>query len=410
MDIVEPKDKEDRRVKAAKIALMRNPQFCRWSGIMMLGRTIITDEIPTAATNGRDEWYGREFIKLLDDKGLRFAILHENSHKLYRDLTLWEKLYKEDPKLANMACDYVHNLKLHDLDPNETFIAMPRIDGKPIGLLDERFRGMHHKQVFDILKEEGEGQGQGGQGQPGEGQPGEGSMDHHDWEGAQGLTPQEKETLAKDIDRAIRQGQALHNKMAGKGAGNSDRGFGELLEPKVNWKEQLREFAQSSVTAQDEATWAKPNRRHLWDDVYLPTLIGNRVREVVIGVDTSGSIGGPDLNAFLSEAQGVCRLVKPELLHLIYWDTAVAGHETYTEATLETLAASTKPRGGGGTDPTCMMAYMKEKRIKPECIIMLTDGYISNWGSEWGVPILWVIVDNPGATAPIGKTIHMEKS
>jgi hypothetical protein len=34
---------------------------------MMVGKTSVCDDIPSACTNGRDEKYGREFIATLDD-------------------------------------------------------------------------------------------------------------------------------------------------------------------------------------------------------------------------------------------------------------------------------------------------------------------------------------------------------
>ena len=78
------KDKEERRLKKVKIALMRNPQFALWSGIMMVGKTKLDEDFPSAMTNGRDEIYGREFVKGLDDKELAFVVLHENLHKAFR--------------------------------------------------------------------------------------------------------------------------------------------------------------------------------------------------------------------------------------------------------------------------------------------------------------------------------------
>ena len=47
--------KEERRLKKVKIALMRNSRFALWSGILMVGRTYVRDDIPSACTNGRDE-------------------------------------------------------------------------------------------------------------------------------------------------------------------------------------------------------------------------------------------------------------------------------------------------------------------------------------------------------------------
>ena len=142
------KDKEERRLKKVKIMLMRNPKFALWSGIMMVGKTELRDDFPSAATNGRDEWYGREFVKGLDDKELAFVVLHEALHKAYRHLFIWKKLDEIDRNLTNAACDYVINLQLVDMDPTEQVIAMPRKQGKVYGLLDRRIHiyqaGLRH--------------------------------------------------------------------------------------------------------------------------------------------------------------------------------------------------------------------------------------------------------------------------
>ena len=201
-----------------------------------------------------------------------------------------------------------------------------------------------------------------------------------------------------------------HNKLVGKGAGNLNRDIGELLEPKVDWREMLREFVKATCSAKDASSWRRVNRRYLSTDTYMPSLIGERVGHLVIGIDTSGSIGGQELNDFLTEVKGIASEVHPEKVDLMYWDSQVAGHEEYGYHEVDNIVSSTKPRGGGGTDPTCMITYMKEKNIKPEAIIMLTDGCIGDWGNEWNAPILWTICGQWGKNtyAPNGKTIHIE--
>src|SRR5512137_1179735 len=119
---------EERKVQKAKISLMRSPKFALLSGVLMVGKTRVDDNIPTAATNGRDERYGREFVKRLKDQELNFVVAHEASHKMYRHLTTWKKLHDEDHRLANSACDYVINLMLKDLDPEGRLIQMPKWD------------------------------------------------------------------------------------------------------------------------------------------------------------------------------------------------------------------------------------------------------------------------------------------
>ena len=395
------KDKEERRLSKVKISIMRNPKFALWSGLMTVGKTRVDDNVPTACTNGRDEIYGREFIKSLDDKELAFVVLHETLHKAYRHLFTWKKLHDDHHQIANMACDYVINLQLLDMDKEQSVLAMPTRAGKAIGLVDERFRGFNTKQVFDILKEEEPDGGYGGGGD---------GFDEHDWEGAKELSDEDKKAIEKEVDQALRQGVINHNKIAGKGAGGLNRELGDLLEPKVDWREMLREFVKATCSAKDASSWRRVNRRYLSGDTYMPSLIGERVGHLVIGIDTSGSIGNEELNEFLTEVKGIASEVHPEKVDLMYWDTEVAGHEQYGYHEVDNIVSSTKPMGGGGTDPTCMIAYMKEKNIKPEAIIMLTDGCIGHWGDEWESPILWTICGQWGKNtyAPIGKTIHIE--
>jgi predicted metal-dependent peptidase len=389
----------ERKLAKVKIALMRNPQFALWSGILMVGKTSVSDDVPTACTNGRDEIYGRAFVEKLNEKELAFVILHEAMHKAYRHLTSWHKLYKEHPMLANMACDYVINLELHDIEKKTGALAFPTLEGRKLGLLDEKFRGMNTKQVFDLLKKEcEEGFDRGDNENP---------LDEHDWEGAQNLSDEEKEAIEKEIDRAIRQG-VMAQKKVGQGAGGLSRELEEMLNPQVNWREVLREYVKSICSGKDASSWRKVNRRFLSSDTYMPTLVSERVGHLVIAVDTSGSIGGRELANFLSEVKGIAEEVTPDKVDLLYWDGEVAGHEEYDSYTVGNIINSTKPRGGGGTSPSCVSTYLKDKGIKPECIIMLTDGYVgSDWGRDWEAPVLWTIVGNNDAVAPNGRTVHV---
>ncbi len=411
---------EERKLQKAKISLMRDPKFALLQGIMMVGRTHVDDRIPTACTDGRDERYGRDFIKNLKDAELNFVVAHESGHKMYRHLTTWRKLYDENKRLANAACDYVINLMLKDLDPNGRTIQMPvykdgPMKGKPMGLIDERFRGMNAKQVFDILKQEQ--QKQGGGGGDGDGEPGGGDgdgdgggFDDHEWDDAKNMSEEDKRVLEREIDQAIRQGIMAHKKIAGQGAGGIGRELEELLEPKVDWREVLREFVKATCRNKDKSSWRRVNRRMLSSGYYMPSMIGERVGRIVIGVDTSGSIGMRELSDFLSEVKGIAEEVSPEKIDLIYWDSVVASHEEYDESAVANLVSTTKPKGGGGTSPSCVSKYLKDKAIEPECVVMLTDGYVgSDWGSGWPAEVLWCIVNgDASAVADNGKTIHIK--
>lgn len=414
--MTEHKDKEVRRLKKAKITVMRSPLFALWSGVMMVGTTEVRDDIPTAATNGRDEYYGRGLIKLLNDKMLAFVVLHENGHKMLRQLTIWKKLFDINPKIANIACDHVVNLMLLEADPNETVIEFPKIDGKPIGHADKRFTNWNAKRIFDtLLEEEDKNGGSGGGGGGGRGEDSEGAggspfedgFDEHDWQGAKDMTAEEKRELERELDEAIRNGQMAHQRMNGNKAGSMSRELGDLLAPKIDWREALAEFVRSMCNANDTSSWRRVNRRFLHSGIYMPSMIGERVERIVVGVDTSGSIAGAELSRFLSEVKAVADNVRPEFLDLYYWDAQVASHEAYDEGNMSTLVASTKPKGGGGTDPRCLMDLLNKERAQPDCIIMLTDGYVPAWGDDWPAPILWVVCNGNNTSATSGKTVHI---
>ena len=94
--------KAEDRILKAHIALMQDKRTLAYSGIIMVGKTAIRGDIDTAATNGRDVFYGREFVDSLTDQELRGLVLHEAKHKLYQHLFIWQKLFEEDA-----VCDSV---------------------------------------------------------------------------------------------------------------------------------------------------------------------------------------------------------------------------------------------------------------------------------------------------------------
>ena len=302
-----------------------------------------------------------------------------------------------------------------------------------LGLIDERFRGMDTLRVYEILKKEckkgGDGKDKGGgdgrKGSGGSGQPdnpsdgrGEGSQndaepyefDEHDWEGAQGMSEQEKESQAKEIESALRQGSILVGKMGG----NVDRNISEMLVPKINWKDALREFVKSVTQGKDQTSWRRLHKRYIASDIIMPSSYDEKVGSIVIGIDTSGSIGTEELTQFLSEVKSICDEVNPEAIDVLYWDTHVASRETYQGSELSNLVESTKPAGGGGTEPACVPKYIHKHGMRGECLLMLTDGYIgrqdpSNW-SDLPMPVLWCVKGNRHFSSDevVGKVVHVE--
>jgi len=398
----------EQRLSKAVVDIMGSPKYIALAGVLMIGNRSVGDKVKTACTNGRDEKYGRAFIETLNDAELRFLVLHECYHKLYRHLTTWRHLYDKNAQLANAACDYVINIKLTD-DNNDGFAVMPKV-----GLLDAKYRGMDSAQVYKLLEDdqqdsgdgEGEGEGEGsGEGSGGgNGAPSGTNLDDHDWEGAQDMTAEETKELARDIDEAIRQGALA----AGKLGSGGDRMFDEFLQTKIDWREVLREFISTTCQGNDYSTWRRPNRRFVSSGYYMPSGVSEQVGELVIAIDTSGSIGSRELSKFLGEVKGICDQVKPDVVRLLYWDTEVCADEKYVGTEVENLVQSTKPAGGGGTMVECVPEYMTQHGVKPQAVVVLTDGYLGgSWGT-WACPVLWCIVGNKGAMPDVGKYVHVE--
>ena len=385
----------EQRLQKAVVDIMANPKYVALAGVLMIGKREVVDMadgvVPTAMTNGRDEWYCREFCESLNDAELRFLILHENYHKLYRHMITWQHLYKEDGDRANKACDYVINVKLVD-DNKDGFATMT--GQLAMGCFDEKYRGWDTARVYKSLPSTPEGEGGNGGGD---------GFDVHDWDGAEELTTQEKNELTRDIDEAIRQGALV----AGKVGNGADRELTELLKPQIDWRKVLRDFVTDTCKGNDFSTWQRPNRRFIASDIYMPTGITERVEGIVVGGDMSGSIGQHEQAVILTEVSSITDTVKPSWLRMLYWDTEVVGDEKYEMHQLDNFVQSTKPVGGGGTDPSCVPEYLTSHKITPQCVIMITDGYVGSWGN-WCHPVLWVIIDNDNAHPPVGKYIHVK--
>ena len=133
----------EQRMTKARVRLMTHPLFCALSGIMMMGKVTITEEVETACTNGRDEEYNPKFMELLNDEELCFLIAHENFHKMYQHCSIWEHLFREDAECAGIATDAVINLQIekwgNPVGQFDRIVQFPSIGG----VYDEAFEGMH---------------------------------------------------------------------------------------------------------------------------------------------------------------------------------------------------------------------------------------------------------------------------
>ena len=396
---------EEQRIKKGHIALMKHPETALWGGVMMMGSTEVVDEAITAYTDGINKKYGRTFLQTIcpTQPEVNGLILHENLHIGLRHHLHGADMFKEDGEKANKAADYVVNDMITEISKKyPELVQLPRG-----GLYDPQYHNMSMREIYKLLKSKKGGGGGGGkpdkEGEKGSGSGGgEYEFDKHDF--GKPMTQEEAKEMDGKIDRAIREGALL----AGRLGIDLPRSVTDLLNPVIDWKKELADFVTSSCKGKDEYTWRKFNRRLISNDIYLPTVENETIGEVVVAIDTSGSIGQEQLNAFASELVSICDAVSPDAVRVLWWDTKVHGEQLFTD-NYDQIGSMLKPLGGGGTRVSSVAEYINKKKINAECVLVFTDGFLES-DVKWDIsaPTLWMVTENRNWTPPSGKKVFME--
>lgn len=347
--------------------------------------------IKTMATDGTVFLYNPDFVESLTLDELRFVLCHEVGHCVFQHMF---RKGDRHHKTWNQAGDYIIN----DLLVKENVGKMPQ-------------GGLHNSQlvqagggttegVYEIIYQEGGGGGGGGQGKGGNGttEPGDNHGDPlDDCMDAPG-SPADKSQAEQEMKVRVAQA-AQAAKMMGKLSAGMQRFVDGALKPKVDWREVLRRFVSSKVKT--DASFAKPKRRFLADDIYLPSLTGEALGELVVAVDCSGSVGEKELSEFAAEVRGIVEDCKPSKLHVVYFDSEVAHHDTF----LPDDDVVISPHGGGGTAFSPVMRFLDEHDIVPEACVFLTDLYCNDFGDQPAYPVLFVTT--AATEAPWGEVVEM---
>ena len=355
-----------KKLEKATVDLLRHPETAAYAGVLVMGKTTVVDDIPTACTDGVNEKYGEAFLNKLMLPEVRGLKLHEGLHKVFKHTVRGLPYWKKNAKLANMAADYVVNDVIMNIK-DKAFIKLP--DG---GLYDSKFHGWSYPEIYRHLEKEEE---QGGQGN-GAGQP----FDEHDMSNG-------------------RFGQKL------------PRSVTETLQPKVDWTTALREFVSSIAQGNDEHTYRKFDKRMILDDIIQPGVMSEKVGDIVVAIDTSGSISAAMINEFAAELQSICEQVNPDALRVMWWDTTVSSEQVFTPDGFNDISKLLKPTGGGGTHVSCVSEHMLKRNYKADCVLVFTDGYVED-DVKWDVmcPTLWLVTGKRDFVPPNGgKTVKVEE-
>jgi predicted metal-dependent peptidase len=283
----------DRIIVARVGLLLRHPFF----GNMATRLRILAadDWLPTAAVDGRNLYYNTQFFNAMNNKELEFVIAHEILHMVFDHLGRRDD---RNPMLYNIAADYIVN----------NVLVRDRIGEKPSIVdcfQDFKYNEWTSEEVYDELFKEAEEQGKEFLEQLGE------MLDEHlDPEGGDGdddgdageekdangnnvskKKPKYSKEEIKKIKDEIKEGMMAAAQAAGAGntPGEVQRMIRELTEPKMNWRELLRQQIQSTI--KDDYTWAKPSRKGWHTGAVLPGMNYMDTIDICVSLDMSGSIG-----------------------------------------------------------------------------------------------------------------------
>lgn len=199
------------------------------------------------------------------------------------------------------------------------------------------------------------------------------------------------------ITQAAQQAKAIGNV-----PGGVRRLVDSVVTATVDWRELLRLFIEKD--ARSDYAWLPPNRRWLSSGICMPGLHSKEPGQVVVAVDTSGSIDDQLLARFSVEVSGLLEDYDTTI-HVIYCDTRVQGVQTFEH---QDLPLKLNPQGGGGTNFRPVFDWVAEQNLEPCCLAYLTDLQCSRFPqSAPEYPVLWLCTEPNGREVPFGQVVEI---
>ena len=406
-------DVHDRVIVARVGLLLRHPFFGNMATRMRVQNC--DDWCPTAATDGRNLYYNTQFFNMLTNKQIEFVIAHEILHCVFDHIIRRED---RNPRIFNIACDYkVNNLLVRDkigerVDQIQIFQDFKYDDWTSEEIYDDIYNKYDEEELQalgELLDEHIDWEKDGDQ--PGEGKnPEQGGGKEKDKKKSK--RPSYSKEELKKIRDEIKESMITSAQSAGAGntPGEIARMIKELTEPKMNWRELLRQQIQSTIKS--DFTFSRPSRKGWHTGAVLPGMNFMDTIDICIGIDMSGSIGDIQAQDFLGEVKGIMDEYKDYNIKLWCFDTAVYNEADFSADGGEDLM-DYDVQGGGGTDFEVNWEYMKENDIQPKKFIMFTDGYpFGSWGDSDYCETVFIIHGHhdKNTKAPFGVTAHYEEA
>lgn len=354
--------------------------------------------VPIAAVTPKGEiLYNSEGIKDYSVDQLVFILCHEVLHVVYMHAL---RRGNRNHFLYNIASDAVIN---------ETLIAAGV--GKPLeGCV--RFSGaenMTSEEVYDLLNKNaqmkaehmdlicdgdssmGDGANSSVKNATGEDDPLADARKAHGQKLSDGQKKLAETKTKMDISEAVSMAR-MRNKNIGGAKGALLRKLEEFVMcEKLPWYEYLSRFMTGFVSQGE--SWRRPNRR--FSNVYLPTTDRlPAMGQLIVGIDTSGSIGPKELAAFAKHLNDVVEDCRPAAITVLWCDSEISGVDEFT---LDDVPFKLEPKGGGGTDMREITNWCNDNAPDADTCVIFTDGWTPypDEGEEL-VPTLWVLTEHSG--------------
>ena len=352
----------------AKIQLMARPDSAFFTTLCFSLKHVWDEEIPTACTDGREIRFSPKFFMSLAVEEQVFLLLHESMHVAYLHMA---RLGDREHRRWNHAADYVINQQLVDRG-----FKMPKQ-----GLLDPQYANKSTEEVYDLLPV---------------------NLSKDCWDDLKAGPPADDEQLTQDVqDILIR--ASIQSKMAndkpGTIPGDIQVYLDKLLDPKLPWNRILQKYLNGFC--KNDYSFKKPNRR-FFPEYHLPSLYGEKLMDLTIAVDISGSVSDHDFKVFVSEVHSIFRMMKPEKITLLQFDTKLQ-HIDEIRSIQELLKLKFTGRGGTLIEP--VMEHVRAKR--PQLLLVFSDGeFTLPTDKPKNTEVLWVIHNNTKFKPSFGKVIH----
>lgn len=212
------------------------------------------------------------------------------------------------------------------------------------------------------------------------------------------LSESEKQELAVQWQQRMA-GAAQQAMQAGKLSGAMARLVDDLLQPQLPWRQLLAQYM--SASARDDYNYTRPSKRE--GAAILPSLRSKQV-DLVVVLDTSGSISKSEMQFFLSEVNAIKGQVKARItLHACDNHMDQSGpweYEYWDEFSLPDNIS-----GGGGTSFVPVFDWLATQGRQPDLLIYFTDALGEFPKLEAFFPVIWLVKGK--AKVPWGQRIQL---